>query len=81
MDYERTMTEHGKNEYIQQTFFIDVESIPGVPGASGRVPGAPRHRKMMKKTIFIKNLQKIDHGSKAFFMAVSMVMTLAANYL
>ena len=38
------------------TTSIDVESIPGVPGASGRVPRDARHRKTMKTLFcYIKN--------------------------
>ena len=35
MDYEGTM------RYQKVVFSVDAESIPGVPGASGRVPAAP----------------------------------------
>ena len=42
-----------KYENIEQNHFsIDVESILCVPRVSGRVPGAPRQRKMMKNQIY-----------------------------
>ena len=57
MEYEGTIRKNMKNtKKIKKSFFfsIDVESIPSVPGASGRVPGAPRHRKMMKIQFLMK---------------------------
>ena len=64
INYEWTMEQKLKRyENIEKTtkksfFSVDVESIPGVPGASWRVPGAPQHRKMMKKHIFTKIKKK-----------------------
>ena len=79
------MKKYSKIKQHQKTrfFSVDVESIPGVPGASWRVPGAPQHRKIMKKPIFTKIIKKSirGHGSKAFVMAISMVMTPAAKDL
>ena len=65
MNYEgikRKNKTYGKQNRKSETIYffpIDVESIPGVPGASGRVPGAPRHRKIRKIQILEKS-QKID---------------------
>ena len=60
MNGQREKYENSKIILENQIYFIDVESIPGVPGASWRVPGASQHRKIMKKTYFYKNHQKID---------------------
>ena len=38
-------------------FSIDVELIPGVLRASGRVPTAPQHKQMMKILSFIKDIK------------------------
>ena len=46
-----------KNHFLYFYIFViffkkrDVESSFGVPGACGRVPGAPRLRKMMQKLL------------------------------
>ena len=50
MDYDGTIKKNMKNikNPQNQKQIIGVESIPGVPRSSGRVPGAPWHKKMMK---------------------------------
>ena len=59
MDYEGTIRKIPKNKK-KNNVSIDVESIPGVPGASGWFPGAPQHRKMMKKILFYFLLGNIE---------------------
>ena len=38
----------GSSYSLHPIFSTDVELIPGVPGASGRVSGAPQHRNMVE---------------------------------
>ena len=52
MDYEGTLRKFKKVRKIN--FFIDVEPIPSVHGASRLFPRAPRHRKMIKILIFLE---------------------------
>ena len=55
------MRKRSKN-HEQMIVYIDVESIPGVPGASGRVPGAPQHRKIMKNHFcYNKSLKRFQN--------------------
>ena len=60
-NYEGTIRKY-KRIYEQKSkeiklVFIDVESIPVVPGASERVPRAPQHRKI-RKIHFFKKIKK-----------------------
>ena len=62
MDHEGTITSLSK----KSTCSIDVESIPGVPGATRRVPRAPWHKEIMKIHFFNGEFYGDDLASKSF---------------
>jgi len=60
IDYEGTIRKNmkkSKNEIKIIIFSMDVESNPGIPRASRRVPRAPQHRKIRKTQTFMKILK------------------------